>query len=280
MDEKISLYRGIQSVVVVCHSKNERPYIDVPHLHSQYEIYYNIDGAKGFFVDKKFYKCTGSDLFIVPKTCVHKVIVNKGTVYERCIINIDSKIIDSINAAPHLNSPLFWLDGAGNIVVQKVNFTYEEHCKFMNLIAEYNRPENNELKRYADLMEILAFISFFFKVGRIDTNAVKPPESVTEKALIIIEEHFKDIKVSEIAERLYVNDSYLSKIFKDEFGITLTNYLIVRKIAEAKKFLYMGMSVKKACILSGFHNYSNFIRTFKNFEGCSPGSFEELSDPL
>ena len=51
MEEKISLYRDAPSPVIVYHNKNERPHVDVPHLHSQYEIYYNIDGAKGFFAD-------------------------------------------------------------------------------------------------------------------------------------------------------------------------------------------------------------------------------------
>ena len=55
---------------------------------------------------------------------------------------------------------------------------------------------------------------------------------------------------------------------------------IDRKIAEAKKYLYLGISVKEACFLSGFSDYSNFIRTFKNVEGCSPGKFDSLSKPL
>ena len=29
-----------------------------------------------------------------------------------------------------------------------------------------------------------------------------------------------------------------------------------------------------------FSDYSNFIRTFKNVEGCSPGKFDSLSKPL
>ena len=99
-------------------------------------------------------------------------------------------------------------------------------------------------------------------------------------AFRLIEDQFQDIKISEIAETLFVNESYFSKLFKEEFGLTPENYLIVRKIAEAKKYLEMGASVKEACFLSGFHNYSNFIRTFKNFEGYSPGNLEKLTDPL
>lgn len=278
MEEKISLYRDAPSPVIVYHNKNERPHVDVPHLHSQYEIYYNIDGAKGFFADKRFYDCTGFDLFAIPQACVHKVIVSRGAVYERCIINIDTKIIDAINAAPHMNRPLSWLTGSP--FPKKANLNEQEHEEFMNLIKQYHAQESHELKRYAALIGILAFIGGFFLPGRMASPAGSPPDSIAEKALVLIEDQFQDIKISEIAETLFVNESYFSKLFKEEFGLTPENYLIVRKIAEAKKYLYMGASVKEACFLSGFHNYSNFIRTFKNFEGYSPGNLEKLTDPL
>ena len=277
MEEKFSIYQDAPSPVVVYHNKNERPYVDIPHLHSQYEIYYNIDGAKGFFADKRFFVCTGFDLFLVPQACVHKVLVSPGAIYERCILNINTKIIDAINATPHLNRPLSWL--VGTSFPQKVNLNDNEHCLFLSLMDRYNQ-QKNELMRYAALIHLLAYIGTFFSPGRPAVQADAAPDSVAEKALVFIEEQFKTMKISELAETLFVNEHHLSRLFKDEFGITPANYLIIRKIAEAKKYLYMGASVKEACTLSGFGNYSNFIRTFKNFEGYSPGNLEKLTDPL
>ena len=106
------------------------------------------------------------------------------------------------------------------------------------------------------------------------------PDGMLGKALLVIEENFRDIKVSDIAKKLFISNSHFSKLFAAECGVTPLNYLLLRKIAEAKKYLYMGISVKEACLLFGFSDYSNFIRTFKNIEGCSPGSFEMLSKPL
>lgn len=271
------MYRGGAAGVIVYHNINERKHIDVPHLHSQYEIYYNIHGAKGFFVNKNFYSCTGHDLFVVPKAQVHKVIVMPDTQYERCIISIDSKITDSINSMPHLGRALDWLDCVGHTLPAKVNLNNKDHSVFMQLVEQYNSAKD-ELKRFAVLIDILAFTGSFFKTARPVKNI--EPDSIVGKALIIIEEKFRDIKISEIAEKLYMNDKHLSKIFKDECGVTLSSYLILRKLAEAKKYLYMGVSVKEVCTLSGFNNYSNFIRTFKKFEGCSPGNIQELSEPI
>ena len=33
-------------------------------------------------------------------------------------------------------------------------------------------------------------------------------------------------------------------------------------------------SVKEACFLSGFKDYANFLRTFKKYEGYTPGEFD------
>ena len=138
--------------------------------------------------------------------------------------------------------------------------------------------EQDELKKFAVLLEILAFAGSFFKTAQ-KTDSITP-NTIVGRALLLIEEDFKNIKIAEIAERLYINSAYLSKIFKDECGITLSKYLILRKLAEAKKYLYMGISVKEACSLSGFNIYSNFIRTFKKIEGTSPGNSSGLFAPF
>ena len=280
MNQQVSLYRDLEELAVVFYNKNILPHVNVPHLHSQYEFYYNIKGGDGMFADKKFYECTGHDLFLIPKTCVHKVLVPKDTYYERCIINIDSRLVDAINVTPSLNRPLLWLEGLGEPETKKVNLNSEQHEKFMAMVEAYSALKEHELLQYAKLLEILAFLGEQFPIGKECKGEIRQAVSIPEQALAVIEEDFINIRISDISEKLYVNSSYLSTLFKEEYGITLEQYLIIRKIAEAKKYLYMGVSVNKACELSGFHDYSNFIRTFKKFEGCSPSNLRGLNAPL
>ncbi len=277
MTMNMSMYRDSSPTTIVYHNKNELPSINIPHLHSQYEIYYNIIGADGFLFNKKYYSCIGNDLFIVPKVCVHKALINPDAVYERCIISIDSKIISAINSMPHIKGSLDWIEYVGESITGKVNLNEKEHIYFMNLIHQYNNTED-ELKKISVLIEILSIVSYKFK----NTLPVPAgmPNSTIGKALLFIEEDFRDIKISELSKRLYVSNSHFSKQFAEQCGVTPINYLLLRKIAEAKKYLYMGISVKEASMLSGFSDYSNFIRTFKKIEGCSPGNFENLSKPL
>ncbi len=276
MNEKREIFRDNRLAVSVLHSVDVNQFVTVPHLHYHYEIYYNINGGKSFFIENGFYECEPHDLFVIPKTHIHKLVAESGVPYERCVIHIDDEIISSVNAMPQMNSSLSWMDQIGTKYPRKVSLSDEKHQKFMMHIREYERLDetHNELLLYSKLFEILAFVrgEFFRCEGMAVHSAV--PESWSDKALGYIEKHFRKISVLAIASSLYVNEDYLNKVFKAETGITLNNYIILRKIAEAKKLLYLGHSVKETCVLAGFNDYANFIRTFKRIEGCSPGSFE------
>ena len=279
ISEKTEIFRDKQLAVSVEHSIDVDQFVTVPHLHCHYEIYYNISGGKSFFIENEFYECGPHDLFVIAKTHIHKVVAEKNKPYERCIIKIDDKIISSVNSMPQMNSSLNWLDEIGTNYPRKVKLSPQSHEKFMMHIHEYHRLEetSDKLLLYSKLFEILAFAKNEFEKchERGDKSAV--PESWSDKALGYIEKNFRKTSILNISKNLYVNEDYLNKVFKSETGITLNNYIILRKIAEAKKLLYLGYSVKETCVLSGFNDYSNFIRTFKRIEGCPPGSFEIAS---
>ncbi len=273
-----SLYRQISENIIVCHNKNETPYISVPHFHSQYEIYYNISGAKGFMLDGKIYECFGHELIIVPEILAHKVIVKKNVSYERCIVNIDKSVFDNIEKI-YKNDNIF---GELKYNIGMVRLSDLEHEKYMSLIKEYISLEKsgNEMLMLGEFMNIIAYITEIFHNHQKSTFMSENQISHTDRIIYIVEISFKDICVSDIASKMYMNEDYLNRLFKEETGITLKKYLTIRKLAEAKKHLYLKKSVKEACALSGFGDYSNFLRTFKKYEGYTPKSLHSLSKPL
>ena len=261
--------------IIVFYNKNTKPYISVPHLHSQYEIYYNICGARGFMVSGKFYKCNERDLLIIPKTHTHKAIVNKNTEYERCIINVDENAIDSISAMCKNPGCLNWVyDEEG-----MVSLSFSQHETFVGLVQEYSDCKS-ELEQLSVFLNIMSFLENAFKDTKKPEYLEDDDISYADRIIRIVEKNKGNISVSDIASQMFLNDDYITRLFKDETGLTLNNYLITRRLAEAKRHLYLGKSVKEACFLSGFNDYSNFIRTFKKFEGYCPGELDELTKPL
>lgn len=282
MSVEKSQFRNLKRGIIVFYNKNEIPFIASPHLHSQYEIYYNISGAKGFMVNGEFYKCGERDLIVIPKVQTHKVIVRKNAEYERCIINIDEYVVDLTEILCHDPNVFVWLKGNDKNIPQMVNLSVKQHEEFMGLIKNYNLLEESEEEPelLCAFLSIMSFLKKCFENPKKTEYLEDEFVSYTDRAMRFIEQNFKTASVAELASALFANEDYINRVFKAETGITVNRYLIMRKLAEAKKYLYLGKSAKEACTLSGFRDYANFLRTFKKYEGYSPKELQELTEPL
>ncbi len=271
----------VKTNIWVRHNKKEHPFISVPHLHSQYEIYYNISGAKGFMLGGEFYKCGQRDLIIVPKVKSHKVLVKRNAEYERCIINVGEHILELLKLFFNSEDVFDFLTSA-NFDSNVVNLSLAQHEEYIKLISEYILLEHNgkEIELLSKFLEILSFVKTAFENPHKTEYLDEENVSYSDRVIKIIEKNFRNITVSEIASALYINEDHVNRVFKEETGMTINRYLITRKLAESKMHLYSGKSVKEACFLSGFRDYANFIRTFKKYEGCSPSALSELTKPF
>lgn len=84
----------------------------------------------------------------------------------------------------------------------------------------------------------------------------------------------KSITVSELAEEVVLNETYLSKLFKKEMGCTVSEYIRNEKIEEACWLLKFTdkTSIEIATDLS-FSSHSYFISVFKKVTGTTPKDY-------
>jgi len=85
--------------------------------------------------------------------------------------------------------------------------------------------------------------------------------------------YMNDIKIEEIAKSLNLNRKYLSRIFKEKYGISMQQYLIKKRMHEAKKLLSSGYSVSETAFMTGYSDCFNFSNAFKKYYGESPIKF-------
>lgn len=72
-----------------------------------------------------------------------------------------------------------------------------------------------------------------------------------------------------------VNRSYLLHRFKQKMGISLWNYVILRRINLFNNSLSDHVSLETAAYSVGFTNYSNFYRLYKKYMGLTPLEFKQ-----
>ena len=82
-----------------------------------------------------------------------------------------------------------------------------------------------------------------------------------------IDSHLKQpITLTEIADALFINPSYLSGLFSKEKGMTLTSYIKKSRIEASKwKLCYTDNSVANIALIYQFSSQSYFISCFKSF---------------
>jgi len=87
------------------------------------------------------------------------------------------------------------------------------------------------------------------------------------------------LSVSSISVTFGLTRSYLSTLFKTQTNQTLLYYIGWVRIDKAKKLLREGdASVKDIGTQTGFLDSNVFIKTFKKYEGVTPGEYRKIAD--
>lgn len=95
-----------------------------------------------------------------------------------------------------------------------------------------------------------------------------------------IEEHYSEqAELSNLAGMVYLTPTYLSKLFKQETGMTITDYLIEIRIKRAKQLLADSSNLKihEVGHEVGYPDPAYFNKLFKRMVGVTPNEYKRIS---
>lgn len=82
------------------------------------------------------------------------------------------------------------------------------------------------------------------------------------------------ITLDELAGRFFINKFYLSRLFKEQFGVSVNNYLLQVRTTQAKQLLrFSALSIEQIGQKCGMDDTNYFSRMFKKMEGITPGEY-------
>jgi AraC-like DNA-binding protein len=136
------------------------------------------------------------------------------------------------------------------------------------LLSDPSRVINLQFNMVADYTE---------QVARIRSK--KYPTKLTADVSNYVRHHlFEPITAENIAKELFISRPYLSTRFKNDTGITLTDFILKEKTDEAKRLLhYTDKSIATIGVYLGFSSQSHFFRVFKKYSGISPKEYRKKS---
>ncbi len=111
-----------------------------------------------------------------------------------------------------------------------------------------------------------------------------PLENTAEQQLIMsiikyIDNSFTDsgLNLQSVADALGYNSKYISRVFKENMGVTFSSYLTNLRIQNAVFLIEQGVTaIKNVAILSGYNDPFYFSSVFKNAIGMSPSEYSAI----
>lgn len=133
------------------------------------------------------------------------------------------------------------------------------------------------LQACASLPQLLEFVDFATGYVEEKQNSAQEARNQIDRVLDFIHKNLtRNIGRKEIAEAVFLNPEYLSRLFKREMGMGLTEYLLQERMKIAESLLRnTSFSISIVASKVGYINFSHFAKAFKKEFGVSPSEYRK-----
>ncbi len=139
----------------------------------------------------------------------------------------------------------------------------------------------NEIRNSESFEASCKWIKVLFK--KVVDYSTENKFTKSRKIVETVKEHIEtnygdnDLSVEKIARSLYINSSYLRKVFRKELNLTVSDYITNIRMQKAKELISKG-NIRLANVSEkvGYCDASHFSKSFKKHFGMSPSEYENI----
>lgn len=230
------------------------------HTHNAYELIYFLDGDATHVIEDRKYKLKKDDLIIIRPFRYHFIQIDAPARYERYDILFDAER-HGIEAAALVPHDMELVNLSDNAMAQDIF----KRCDFYR-----GRCDGESFEKLLThlISELFYNIVSYARVASNEGSSLSPTIS---KALRYINENLCTLAgVEEIANRLFISEGYLFKLFRKELHQTPKRYIMEKRLLLAQKKIIAGEKPTLVCEQCGFGDYTTFYRNYLSFFGHSP----------
>lgn len=255
------------------HIDNEPDWNFNPHSHSDVcEIIYISEGEGSFIIDGKSYTGKKGDILIYNQGIVHQEKSNPQNPIKTYFCGVGGLAIQNMTEGILIPPTLPPVVHANQYAEKIESYISDIFSECHSQISHYELVVQNLLSSLIILIHRIISTE-----QEIQINQEKNTLSSQIKDYIDMN-YTKNLSLSTIANTLFISPYYIAHIFKNEMGDSPINYLINRRIGEAKRLLLTtDKNISEIAELVGYDNPNYFANIFKKLTGVPPGVFRQNS---
>ncbi|WP_338449963.1 helix-turn-helix transcriptional regulator [Niallia oryzisoli] len=154
------------------------------------------------------------------------------------------------------------------------------HPIYLHNISERFAILIERTKNIPDLNKLILLMANEY-CDLVNTYATGQYSSIVKKTVDYIMLNLgNNLSLNRIATEIHVNPSYLSRKFKEETQMNISEFINQKRIEEAKLYLRRGnISVTDIAFLVGFNDLNYFSKVFKKVTSVTPSQYAEGIGP-
>ncbi|MGY5240451.1 AraC family transcriptional regulator [Clostridium tertium] len=241
-----------------------------PAIRPNYLLHYVLDGKGYYYVDNNKYTVSKNQGFLINPNVVTFYQADKDNPWTYLWIGIDGNKVES-----YLNS--VGLDKNNLIFKSDKNDALKEYV--MEMLKHYKNTPYDSFK-----IEGLLYL-FFSKLAEDNksillNNKDHSHNTYINKVIEFIQNNYhSQIKVTDLADYVCLNRSYLTSIFQKHLNMSPQKFLMEFRITKASELLYnTDLPIGNIAFSCGYSDPLAFSKAFKKVKGVSPKEYRLNKD--
>lgn len=245
------------------------------HYHDFHKIVIFLSGRVTYHIEGIAYQLKPWDILLVHNDAVHKPVIDIAAPYKRMIFWVRPSFLQTCHpagdnlaacfeAAYRQKSNLLRMSPDMLLIIRTILEQLDAACR--------QEAFGGAILRDALFLQLIVYMNRM-TLGRdpVALSAGMERDETICRVLRYIDSHLaEDLSIEALGARFFLSKYHLMRKFKQHAGYSIHHYVLQKRLIRAKQMLKAGYSVTAACLESGFHDYSNFTRSFKKMYGVSP----------
>ncbi|MDO4267353.1 MAG: AraC family transcriptional regulator [Eubacteriales bacterium] len=240
--------------------------------HFEYEMILVTGGRASAVINHKTYELHPGTLIFISRLERHSFVIHDEP-YCRYVVSMSNELIMSSVRDIELVSILMQRPHGFSHVIQLSDSCFRRILPlFEYLTAEYTNQQAFFVSRSISLVNSILILLYRDYPDYFPVRSATSIQTLVLQAQRYVNENFSQkITLNGIAGKSFVSRHSLSLAFKDTVGVSFREYLILFRLAEAKKLLVTtDLSVDEISEQVGYQNVNNFIQIFKSRNTLTP----------
>lgn len=259
------------------------------HSHTFYELVYVLAGFTLHFCGGHAALLTPGDLFLVPPGVEHSYV----NAYHNGVLNFmfcPEDFVGCLDGAESLPGLSALTDGEASADVSRLAFLHVDIADrrsientFEKIRAERrDRPEGWQASLRARMTLLLLKYARLYAAQESGRSVPGGGYSYVLQILEYVENHYtEEIRMEQLSALVGLNTDYMSRRFKEQLGMSPTEYIRKFRVARAMELLCTTtLRVTEIAEMSGFSDVCQFSRVFRQVAGVTPLEFRRSGAPI